>query len=180
MAVCRQLMAGSTHHKVRTMDLSLKRQRVALLLLLSSVFIFNHFFYDLQPGPTPVVTSLSPLQEKTWDTILEMTKLLFSLSTAIFGLVGIFAVLHIKNERRLSKPSINSATLAFAFAAISIDFGYIFLEKWAETFGNSMFVPFDRFLTIPQTLQFSCFLMSLLFAANLALSEMTRMENGDE
>lgn len=162
------------------MDLSLRRQRLALLVVLSAVFIFNHFLYDLQPSPTPVVTSLSPSQEKTWETILEMTKLLFSLSTAMFGLVGVFAVLHIKNERRLSKPSINSATLAFAFAAISIDFGYIFLEKWAETFGNSIFVPFDRFLTIPQTLQFSCFLLSLLFSANLALSEMTRKVNNHE
>ena len=116
------------------MDLSLRRQRLALLLVLSVLFIFNHFVYDLQPGPAPVVTSLSPSQEKTWETILEMTKLLFSLSTAIFGFVGIFAVLHLRNERRLNRSSVNSATLAFVFAAISIDFGYIFLEKWSETF----------------------------------------------
>ncbi len=151
--------------------------RLLLFAVLIAIFVYNHFFYDLQPAVAPERHTLDELEKKAIDTIFEMTKLLFSLATALFGLIGVFVFQHIKNEARLLKASQHKAVFAFVFEALSIDFGYVFMEKWVELLANGLFLPFDRLVTIPQTLQFSTFLVALYFAGDLALSEFSRRDH---
>jgi len=57
--------------------------------------------------------------------------------------------------------------LAFSLAALSIDFGYIFMEKWVEMLSIGIFIPFDNLVRLPQLLQLLTFLLSLLFTGRL-------------
>jgi hypothetical protein len=96
-----------------------------------------------------------------------MTKLLISLATALFGLIGYFALENFKSVGKIERKYRLDLVLAFSFAALSIDFGYIFMEKWVELLSNGIFEPYDRLIILPRQLQISTFLISLLFACRL-------------
>lgn len=145
---------------------------ISLFVSLAVIFIFNHFFYSPTPDPDRKRITLNDLEKQSLELLLEMTKLLFSLSTALFGLVGVFVLQARGNGRPLGRESYRNAVLAFGCAAVSIDFGYVFLEKWVELLANGLFTPFERMVAWPQTLQFTTFLLALFFAGALALREL--------
>ena len=155
--------------------------KAGLILFVVAVIVFNHFIYNPVAGPHPAKHTLNELEKQSLALLLEMTKLLFSLSTALFALIGFFVVTIGKDGGELETTSRRDAIVAFAFAALSIDFGYIFMEKWVELLGNSMFAPFDFIVLLPHSLQFITFCLALFFSACLALREMPKIgtQKGD-
>ena len=158
----------------KTKVLLLKLKFIALIVFLIILFIYNHFLYDPQPSPHPIISQLNDLQKQAISLLSEITKLLISLSTALFGAIGVFTLQYYKQDKKLPTRLRRDAILASIFAALSIDFGYIFMEKWVELLANGIFAPFDRIVTIPQTLQFTTFLLALFFAGSLILRELTK------
>lgn len=155
------------------MKMFLSRSKYVILIsLLIIVFIYNHFIYNPQPAPYPILTQLNDLQKQSLITISELTKLLISLSTGLYAVIGIFVLQYYKADKILSTKLRDDTILAFTFAALSIDFGYIFMEKWVELLANGIFAPFDRIVTIPQTLQLVTFLLALFFTGRLVLKEL--------
>lgn len=138
-----------------------------ILFIVGGIFVYNHFFFDPTAGESIILTELDDLQKETLSTLNEMTKLLISLSTALFGLIGYFALENFKSVGKIEKKFRLDLVLAFSFAALSIDFGYIFMEKWVELLSNGIFEPYDRLIILPRQLQISAFLVSLLFASRL-------------
>lgn len=138
-----------------------------ILFSVGGIFVYNHFFFDPTAGESIILTELDDLQKETLSTLNEMTKLLISLSTALFGLIGYFALENFKSVGKIEKKFRLDLVLAFSFAALSIDFGYIFMEKWVELLSNGIFEPYDRLIILPRQLQISTFLISLLFASRL-------------
>ena len=131
------------------------------------ILIYNHFFFDLDAEESPVLVTLNDLQKEALSTINEMTKLLISLSTALFGLIGYFALENFKSVGKIENKFRIDLTLAFCSVALSIDFGYIFMEKLVELLSNGIFQPYDKLLILPRKLQIISFLVSLLFAGRL-------------
>ena len=149
---------------------------IIIFIIVFSTFFFNHFIYDISPSPAPISTVLNDLQKESLNIIKKITELLITLATIIFGAIGIFVFQSYKSNKQLPKGQKIIAVIAFSLAALSIDFGYIYLEKWVELLANGIFVPFDPFITIPQTLQFCTFIISLLFWAIFILTVIQRKE----
>jgi len=147
-----------------------------ILFVVAGIFIYNHFFFDPSAGESPILTELNDLQKETLSTLNEMTKLLISLSTALFGLIGYFALENFKSVGKIERKYRLDLVLAFCFAALSIDFGYIFMEKWVELLSNGIFEPYDRLIILPQQLQITTFLISLLFACRLIYRNLFKSE----
>ena len=138
-----------------------------ILFVVASIFIYNHFLFNPLATESPILTQLNDLQKEALSTQNEMTKLLISLSTALFGLIGYFALENFKSVGKIEKQHRLDLILAFSSAALSIDFGYIFMEKWVELLSNGIFQPYDKLISLPQKLQITTFLISLLFAGRL-------------
>lgn len=146
---------------------------VLFVAALIGIFLFNHFIYDLQPSPQLELKSLTDVQKESLSLLRETTQLLFSLATAAFGAIGVMT-LHITRTASSSPSSVRAnAIAAFVFAALSVDFGYVYIEKWAELLANGVFAPFEPLVTIPQTLQLVSFLLALFFLARLALQQLS-------
>lgn len=139
----------------------------AILTVVVVIFIYNHFFYDPTAEEAVRVTELNDLQKEVLSTLNEMTKLLISLATALFGLVGYFALENFKAVGKIDAKFRYDLTLSFCAAAISIDFGYVFMEKWVELLAIEIFAPYDQMVILPQKLQLIFFLISLFFAGRL-------------
>lgn len=138
-----------------------------IMFTIGGVFIFNHFFFNPSAGESAILDHLNDLQKETLSTLNEMTKLLISLSTALFGLIGYFALENFKSVGKIERKYRIDLVLAFGFAALSIDFGYIFMDKWVEQLSNGIFQPYDTLIILPQQLQIITFLVSLFFACRL-------------
>jgi hypothetical protein len=148
-----------------------KAQLIVGITILLVIVIYNHFLYDVRPRPQVIQSTLTDHQKESLRILGEMTKLLITMATAVFGVVAFFVTEQYRKGKSLSAPSWRDAVLAFASAGLSVDFGYVLMEKWVELLANGMFAPFERLVTTPQTLQFSAFLVSLVFLARLALRE---------
>jgi hypothetical protein len=144
----------------------MKKDFVVFVVLFSvlAIFIYNHFFFSPLAGENPILTVLNDLQKETLSTLNEMDKLLISLSTALFGLIGYFALENHKSVGKIDKQYRLDLVLAFCAAALSIDFGYIFMEKWVELLSNGIFQPYDNLIILPHKLQIVSFLIALFFA----------------
>jgi hypothetical protein len=147
-----------------------------VISITAAVLIYNHFIFDADPGPTLRVTVLDDLQKQSLDVIKDLTQLLISVATALLGAVGVFVMQHYKDGRPLKPGQFPRAVTALSFAALSIDSGYIYLEKLAETLGNNMFVPFAYPVALPQALQFAFFFIALLIFAAFATAEIAGTE----
>lgn len=147
-----------------------------ILFLVASVFVYNHFFFNPAAEESLILEQLNDLQKETLSTLNEMTKLLISLSTALFGLIGYFALENFKSIGRIERTYRLDLVLAFSFAALAIDFGYIFMEKWVELLSNGIFDPYDRLIILPQQLQIISFLISLLFACRFVYRNLFKTE----
>lgn len=140
---------------------------IIILFVSAAIFIFNHFLFNTSAGPSAILTELNDLQKETLSTLNEMTKLLISLATALFGLIGYFALENFKSVGKIESKYRLDFVLAFSLSAISIDFGYIFMEKWVELLSIGIFKPYDSLVILPQKLQLIAFLLSLFFTGRL-------------
>jgi hypothetical protein len=131
------------------------------------IILYNHFLFTMPAEPSPIVTELNDLQKQAFSTLTDMTKLVISLSTALFGLIGYFALESFKAGRRMNDNYKLELVAAFSSAAVSIDFGYIYMDKWAEQLSIGIFRPNGRLVILPQQLQVVFFLLSLFFAGKL-------------
>ena len=138
-----------------------------IIFIVACILVFNHFFYDPSAREAVILTELNDLQKETLSTIKEMTNLLISLSSALFGLIGYFAFENYKSKGIVEDSLRIDLTLAFCATVISIDFGYIFMEKWVELLANGIFQPYDKLITIPQKLQLFSFLIALAFTGRI-------------
>lgn len=147
-----------------------------ILFIIGGIFIYNHFLFDPSAEEAPILTELNDLQKETLTTLNEMTKLLISLATALFGLIGYFALENFKSVGKIEMRYRLDLVLAFSCAALSIDFGYIFMEKWVELLSMGVFQPYDKLTLLPQQLQIVSFLISLLFACRLIYRNLFKSE----
>ncbi len=147
-----------------------------IMFTIGCVFIYNHFLFNPSAGESPILDHLNDLQKETLSTLNEMTKLLISLSTALFGLIGYFAFENFKSVGKIARKYRMDLVLAFGFAALSIDFGYIFMDKWVEQLSNGIFQPYDNLIILPQQLQIITFLVSLFFACRLIYRNLFKTE----
>ncbi len=134
-----------------------------ILFLALVIIVYNHFFFNPLAEEGLVVTELNDLEKESFNTLMEMTKLLISLSTALFGLIGYFALENYKTVGRIEKRYQIEIVTGFCLSALSIDFGYIFMEKWVETLSIGIFQPYDRLTRLPQNLQIISFISALIF-----------------
>lgn len=147
-----------------------------ILTLVGIIFIYNHFFFNPSAEEAPILSSLDDLQKQTLATLNEMTKLLISLSTALFGLIGYFALENYKTSGKVEKKYSIDLVVSFSATALSIDFGYIFMEKLVELFSNGIFQPYDSLISLPRNLQVVFFLVGLFFCGRLIYRNMFEKE----
>lgn len=134
-----------------------------VFLFVIIIICYNHFFYTGPAEPTLFIESLNNLQENALDKMSTMIELLISLSTAIFAVVGFFTTEKFKSIEKIGGKNLFFASCSISFAALSIDFGYIAMQKWVELLGNQMFNPFDSIVTTPLRRQFYSFFLSIIF-----------------
>lgn len=131
------------------------------------IFLVNHIFFMPLAEESIILTSLDNLQEQVLSTLNEMTQLLISLSTALFGFIGYFAFEKYKSSGKIEKEFRYDFFMSACAAAISIDFGYIFMEKLVELLSNGIFKPYDFILSIPRNCQVVFFFTALFFCGRL-------------
>lgn len=146
-----------------------KRRATLIFTLLALVVVFNHFFFNPQPRPSPSISELSSLQKGALDGMQEMSKLLLTLSTALFGFIGLVVFKQSGFELTNYRVKLH-ILLMVAFTVLSIDYGFILLEKLTEQLANDHFNPFELMISFPQIMQFVMFLVALLFSARLFIS----------
>lgn len=150
----------------------------AVIAAAAAVLLYNHFLYDADPGATPLRDVLNDTEKIALDMIKDLTQLLISIATALLGAVSVFVMQHYKDGRPLRPGQLPRAVAALSLAALSIDSGYIYMEKLAETLGNGMFVPFARQVALPQAMQFVFFFIALLVFASFAIAEISAKGEG--
>lgn len=148
-----------------------------ILSFAALIFVFNHFLFNPLAGEAPILTELDDLQKQTLSTLNDMSKLLISLSTALFGLVGYFAMENYKAAGTIERKFRIDLIAAFCATAISIDFGYIAMEKLVELLSNGIFQPYDNLISLPRNLQVIFFLIALFFCARLIYRNLFKPEN---
>ena len=148
-----------------------------ILILVGIIFIYNHFFFNPLADEAPILSELDDLQKQTLATLNDMSKLLISLSTALFGLIGYFALENYKSAGKVENKFRIDLVLSFSATALSLDFGYIFMEKLMELLANGIFQPYDFLISLPRNLQVICFLVGLFFAARLIYRTMFETDN---
>lgn len=139
--------------------------KIFAIIIVTGIFITNHLIFRSPIKPTIILDSLNELQKASHDTLTEMSKLLISLATALFGLLGFFALENYKaNGLKIDQKYLTDLVLAFLAAALSIDYGYVFMEKWVEELSMGVFNPYDKVVLIPQNLQLFTFLIAFFFS----------------
>ncbi len=146
-----------------------QRRATLIFTLLAGVVLYNHFFFNPSPQPSVPMNELSGLQKGALDGIQAMSKLLLTLSTALFGFIGL--VVFKQSNFELSNYRVKlQILLMVAFTVLSIDYGFILLEKLTEQLANDHFNPFELMISFPQIMQFVMFLVALLLSARLFIS----------
>lgn len=131
------------------------------------VILINHVFFKPLAGESLILTSLNNLQEQILSTLNQMTQLLISLSTALFGFIGFFIFEKARATGKVEKKyRIDFFTSACA-AALSIDCGYIFMEKLIVLLSMGIFQPYDILLNVPRIGQILFFFISLFCCGRL-------------
>lgn len=131
---------------------------IAALILLQQFYINPALYHS------PVITSLSPLQDKQFQLFVEMNHLLVTLATLSVGAIGAF----IFNRYKSSKPStyqIGLAVLSWVLAGLSLFSGYVAYEKVIWMLQNSFFDLSTPLVAWPNRLQFWFLTASLFFLA---------------
>jgi hypothetical protein len=144
------------------------KYKIKLTIILSvalGILIYNHFFFSPVADEDMTIDKLNDLQKESFSTLIEMTKLLISLSTALFGLIGYFALENYKTTGKIELKYQMDIVVAFCFSALSIDFGYILMEKWVEMLSIGIFQPYDKLTRLPQNLQIISFISALIFTS---------------
>lgn len=151
-----------------------------ILFLAFGILFFNHFVFSASAEESLVVTDLNELQKQSFNTLMEMTKLLISLSTALFGVIGYFALENYKTSGRINLKYRIDIVAAFCLSALSIDFGYIFMEKWVEILSIGIFNPYDKLTRLPQNLQLISFLAALSFTGRFIIQILFNSKNNTQ
>lgn len=137
---------------------------VAIVLL-----VVNHAIYSPLAAEFPAKESLNVFEKESLSTIFGMTELLISLCTALFGGICYFMLEHYKIEKKINKGHRLHFVVAVCASILSIDCGYIFMEKMSELLALRIFNIEDKLITIPKTFQIIYFIISLIFTGTLVL-----------
>lgn len=154
--------------------------KVYVILIISlGILIYNHFFFNPVADEGLILTVLDDLQKQSFSTLMEMTNLLISLATALFGLIGYFALENFKVSSRIELKYQIDLVVGFCLSALSIDFGYIFMEKWVEILSIGVFQPYDRLTRLPQNLQIISFMIALVFTGRFIIKILFKQKNSE-
>jgi len=127
------------------------------------------------PEASIELDSLSDLQKKSIDIIIEMNKLIISLSLIVLGALGGFLIQKYQVVKIKSLMGKLIIVLSIFFSALSIYFGYVIYSRMVEMLSNKMFNPASNLIELSQKFQYYSFLSSLilfgLFVINAATNE---------
>ena len=132
-----------------------------VLLIIVGWAIISYYFQP-SPKPTIEIQQLNQLQEKSIEIIIEMNKLLISLSLLVIGGIGGFLLQKYQTLKIESLIQIVIVVLSMMFAVSSIYFGYVLYAKLVEMLSNSMFDISTNLIEEPQKFQFFSFLLSVI------------------
>ncbi len=150
----------------------------AIAVVSVGVIIYNHFFLELTAGPGIREYTLQDMHKEVIAHLREMTKLMISLALGIIGLLGYFSTRGGSASFALDQRTKIPLVLAFCMAMLSIDFGYIFMEKWVEIMTLGVFDPYDNLVHIPYQLQIGTFILSLISLGAMLLMGNVNQRNG--
>lgn len=140
---------------------------VVIIIITFGILVFNHLFFEPFAEPSIIIEKLNDLQKEILKNLNDRTNLLISLSTAIFGLIGYFALESYKLNRKIDEKLKIDLILTLVLTILSIDFGYISMEKLIEMLSLGIFSPFDNLIRLPKVFQLLTFLLSIFFSGSL-------------
>lgn len=147
---------------------------VALALLIGTLVCFDSFMSGLS-FVADRVQDLNNLQQKEVDTFLQMTSLLAGFATLTLGGIGAL----IWDTKKVGKASPQLVT-ATASSALSLYFGYISYRYLLWMLENQFFDLSHHLIATTSLLQFSAFLISLVFLADFVFASKTEKSSKRE
>lgn len=125
-------------------------------------FLISNYVANVEPMAAQHLEDMSDLQKESLSVLVEMNKLLISLSLLAIGAIGSF-ILN-KNEGLQSSKGwvLSILAMAMLFSVISIYCGYELYSNILEMLSNEMFEPNNPLLAVPLKWQFASFILSVV------------------
>lgn len=112
---------------------------ISYLLLISIACLIIYFFSRSSPQAEVAISTLNELQRRIVDLIIEMDKLMISLSLLIVGTTGAFLL---QKYRGIEIQSLIQKIIVLStiiFAVIAVYSGYMLYSNMIEMLSNNMF-----------------------------------------
>jgi hypothetical protein len=109
---------------------------------------------------TPTQESLNDLEQRSFELFLENNKLITSLALLTFAAVGVFVQLQISGQAKEHLKSLPRWPIvgSMLLSALSLYFGFLTSENLSTLLRHDAFDLTENVISIPNNLQFFCFL----------------------
>ncbi len=124
--------------------------------------ILLHEVFQPDPGPEMAIATLTPLQSKSLDNMVEMNKLIISLALLVIGACAAIFVQKYPNLRVKTTSTTIILLTCILFAASSIFSGYVLYDNIILMLSSEWFNPANELIKWPQRLQFYAFFISVV------------------
>jgi hypothetical protein len=141
-----------------------KSRQTVLTVLLIVVAVGLIWAHEAQPLPKPefLKTSLDQLEAKSLDAVVEMNKLMISLSLLVIaGVSGLLLGKYSEVKVQGYLPTF-ALLLCLIAAASSIFSGYVLYDNLIVMLSNQFYNPSNSLIKWPQRLQFYSFFFSII------------------
>jgi len=164
---------GSTPRKNSHLARQVRRYFPSLAFLLAVLITWVLADTYLRPIPLPSVEidDLNGLQKESTTIIVEMDKLIISLSLLVIGAIGGFILHKYENVKIRSLLQRVTIGLSFMLACSAVYFGYVLYAKIIEMLSNKMFDATLPLIQMPLEFQYYSFLFSLILFTVFVLNE---------
>lgn len=135
---------------------------ISFFLLIVLAWIIAYVYFHPVPQPAVALESLNELQEKSIEIILEMNKLIISLSLLLIGGIGAFLLQKYQSVKIHSLAQRMTIVLSIISASLSIYFGYVLYFRMVEMLSNNWFNPQSNLIEQPLMFQYYSFLLSVV------------------
>jgi len=151
---------------------------VLFILLIAFAWIITYRYFQPTPEPAIRLDTLNELQKKSIEIVIEMNKLMISLSLLVIGGIGGFLLQKYQVIKIRSIPQKIIIVFSIVFSALAIYFGYLIYSKMVETLANNIFALAGNLIDQFQKYQYYSFLLSLILFGLFVINETTHSMNG--